>query len=167
MLTDGETLIDLASMISEGKAIKAMAVLGLVALIVLAGCGGGNSSSSEPLTKAQFLKQANAICHSEEARKTKALESDSKRGKQFLAGSHHELEELVAKTILPLDAVLIEELAALNPPAKEAAAVGHLIDEYEAKLAEAEATPGKQIVEDSFFPVNKMAWKLGIEECTL
>jgi len=153
---------------------RGLGVAGITALAVavcLSGCGGGSasgdSSGSEPLTKAQFIKRASAICRGEETRKTRALGSASKRGENYLAGSHQELEELVAKAILPLYAVMIEELAELDPPAGDRPEVERIISQYEKKLVEAEANPGRLITDDSFVEVNQLAERYGIEDCTL
>ena len=145
-------------------------VAGIMLFFVLAlfGCGGGGQpSDSEPLTRAQFIKRASAICRSEEARKTRALRSVSERGNDFLGGSRRDLEKLVSEAILPLYAEMIEEMAELSPPPKDAAKVERIVSQYERKLGEAEANPGRQIVDDSFLKVNQLAASYGIEGCTL
>jgi hypothetical protein len=146
-----------------------IAALAVVAL--LSGCGdssaGGDSSGSEPLTKAQFIGRASAICRGEESRKTRALSSASKRRKNYLTGSHRELEDLVAKAILPLYAEMIDELAELDPPASDRPKVEHIISRYEKTLEEAEANPGRLVTDDSFVQVNRLAERYGIEDCTL
>lgn len=138
-------------------------------LVTLSSCGGssGEASASQPLTKAQFIKRADAICRSEESRKTKALTEASKRGKNYLSGSHQELAHLVSEAILPLYSEMIEELAALNPPAADRAKMEQLIAKYEKTLENAEANPGRQVVYDAFIPVNRAAMKYGFKECTL
>lgn len=154
----------------KGKQIGRLLVVALAvaALFSLASCGGGGeTSSSEPLTKTQFLRRANAICASEEDRKTKAMEKASKLGKKYLVGSRAELTQLVSEGILPLYVEMIGELAALEPPAKDAAQVRGIIDEYKARLKEAEADPGRQLTQDALFYANKKAWKYGLKECTL
>jgi hypothetical protein len=135
----------------------------------LSGCGGsgGEASESQPLTKAQFIKRASAICRSEEARKTRALRAASMHGRNYLAGSHRELARLVSDEILPLYAEMIEELAELNPPAAEQRKVEQIVSRYEETLKEAEANPGRQLVDDSFVKVNQLAGRYGIEDCTL
>jgi hypothetical protein len=144
------------------------AAVALFLLSGLAGCGGSEEASgSEPLSRAQFIKRASAVCFSEEERKTKAMESASKLGKNFLGGSKKELAELVSTVVLPLYAEMIEEFAALKPPAKEQAMWDAIVRQYEKALKEAEATPAKQITDDSLASVNIAAEKYGIEECTL
>jgi hypothetical protein len=156
----------------DGASIRTRkGVAGIVLFVVLAclsGCGGdGQTSSSESLTKAQFIKRASAICRSEEARKTRALRSASGRGKNYLNGSRRDLERLISEAILPLYAEMIEEIAELSPPPEDAARVERIVSRYERKLAEAEANPGRQIVDDSFTEVNQLAASYGIEDCTL
>ncbi len=143
----------------------------LLALAVpLSSCGGGSGASataSEPLTKSEFVKRMSQICESEENRKARKLEAASKLGKNFLGGSPKELTELVTEEILPLYGEMIEEMAALNPPAGEKAEVKRLIGKYEKTLEKAEANPKREVFKDSFFPVNREAEKLGIKNCTL
>jgi hypothetical protein len=143
------------------------AVLAGAVLPALIGCGGGEATSSEPLTKAEFVKQATAICQTIEARSTEAFESASKQGENFLAGSKKELTELVATAGLPLYEEIIGELAVLEPPAKEQADWDAIIKRYEKAMAEAEADPAKQLGRDSFTPVGVAIEKLGIKGCYL
>jgi len=143
------------------------AVLAVSALAAPIGCGGDEATSSEPLTKAEFVKQATAICKTIEARSTEAYESASEKGKNFLAGSDKELAELVATAALPLYEEIIGELAALEPPAKDQAEWDAIIRRYEKAMAEAKADPAKQLVRDSFTPVGVTIEKLGIKGCYL
>ncbi len=138
-------------------------------LPALIGCGGGDATGSdpEPLTKAEFVKRASAICSSVDARRTRAFEAASKNGKNFLAGSKEELADLIATAGLPLYEEIIEELAALQPPPKEQAEWQAIIKRYEKALAQAEADPAKQIASDSFLPVRDAVEKLGVKNCTL
>jgi hypothetical protein len=151
----------------RGRRIIA-AVLAVALLPVAIGCGSGDdATSSEPLTRAEFVKLASAICLGVEARRTKAFEAASKQGKNFLAGSNKELRELIATTGLPLYEEVIEELAALQPPAKEQATWDKIIRRYEKALTEAEADPAKQLERDSFLPITDATEKLGIRGCAL
>jgi hypothetical protein len=156
----------------EGRANRRILfVVGVALLFVLAslsGCGGSDGdSSSQPLTRAQFIKRASAICFSEEERKSKQLEAASKLGKNYLGGSKKELTELIVTVGLPLYEEMIEELAALKPPANEQAQWDAIVQRYEEALKEAEATPAKQITDDSFVAVNVAATKYGVNECSL
>jgi len=143
------------------------AVLAVAALAAAIGCGGDEATSSEPLTRAEFVKQASAICKTIEPRSTEAFESASEKGKNFLAGSDKELADLVATAALPLFEEIIAELAALEPPAKEQAQWDAIIRRYEKTMTEAEADPAKQLVRDSFTPVGVVIEKLGIKGCYL
>jgi hypothetical protein len=76
-------------------------VLGGLALLA-AGCGGGGE---EPLSKAEFQSQANAICAKYE-KQLKALGTPS---------SIEEIPDLVEQALAVLNKE-IDEIAALNPP---------------------------------------------------
>ena len=153
-----------------GKLIRATlaAALLVAAMALLSSCGSGDDGSataSEPLTKAQFIKQASAICASEETRKKEAIESAREGG---IAGANKkELAQLVADAILPLYEEMIGEMAALNPPVKDEATVNHIIDQYEKTLKEAEAKPSVLVVNDIFLKPNLVAEKYGVKNCTL
>ena len=150
----------------SGKKIVGVVLAGAVLPVVI-GCGGGEATSSEAVTKAEFVKRASAICLGVEARRTKAFESTSKKGKNYLAGSNKELADLIATAGLPLYEEVIGELAELQPPPKEQAAWDGIIRRYENALAEAEADPAKQVARDSFLPVKGATEKLGIRGCAL
>jgi hypothetical protein len=77
------------------------ALVGVVALFA-AGCGGGGE---EPLSKAEFQSQANAICAKYE-KQLKALGTPS---------SIEEIPDLVEQALAVLNKE-IDEIAALNPP---------------------------------------------------
>jgi hypothetical protein len=139
-------------------------------LISLSGCGSGGDGSataSEPLTKAQFIKRASAICASEESRKQSKLKAASKLGENYFGGPKQELTQLVSKVVLPLYKELIEEMSTLSPPAGEEAEVKRIIEKYEKTLKKAEADPGKEVYVDSFVKTNLAAEKYGIKNCTL
>jgi hypothetical protein len=78
------------------------ALVGVLALLA-AGCGGGGE---EPLSKAEFQSQANAICAKYE-KQLNALGTPS---------SIDEIPDLVQQALVILNKE-IDEIAALNPPA--------------------------------------------------
>jgi hypothetical protein len=91
----------------------------LLALLLLAGCGG-SSSSGQPLTRDQYASQADAIC-SKYKQKTGALSRPAT------------LTDLadVADQVLPLLDAARGELRALRPPAAEQATAQAWLDEFD------------------------------------
>jgi hypothetical protein len=108
-----------------------MGIAAAVACLAALGCGsGGDEATSAPLTKAEFTKQANAIC-------TKASEENREDLKEVLgslkrtAAIDNEearvskgLEEVIAPSMLRV----AEELEGLTAPEKDQAKVAKMID---------------------------------------
>jgi hypothetical protein len=92
----------------------------LLALLFLAGCGGGSSSSGQPLTREQYASQADAIC-GKYKQKTNALSRPA---------TLHDLAD-VADQVLPLLDDARGELRALRPPAEEQATAKAWLDEFD------------------------------------
>jgi hypothetical protein len=92
----------------------------LLALLFLAGCGGGSSSSGQPLTREQYASQADAIC-GKYKQKTNALSRPA---------TLHDLAD-VADQVLPLLDDARGELRALRPPAEEQATAKAWLGEFD------------------------------------
>jgi hypothetical protein len=155
--------------LAKSKTYLAAALLVLL-LAALSGCGGGDKGSatdSEPLTKAQFIKRASAICQREDAAKARRLEKAAAPGKAVLNGSRGELRKLVVEVIIPLYRELISELASLEPPTKNKAQVERIVGTFEALLEEAEANPDPMIQTDPFTKADELAASYGIQNCSL
>jgi hypothetical protein len=122
-------------------------------ILAVAGCGGDDGP-----TKAEFVKQANAVCK-EHRDKTSAAAA------QLLAGgklpSPQAFGRLAQETIVPEYTAQIAELRPLEPPAD-------LADEYRAWLADSEALSRKikqdpSLIQnpDSAAAVNRQSRALG------
>ena len=96
--------------------------LGLVvAAGVVLGCGSSeDETASTPLTKAQFVKQANAICEERGKERQDKFASWEQQSSDFDAG--------LKKVIVPSVRQEVEELEALSPPAKDEAKVSKMIE---------------------------------------
>lgn len=155
------------AMLSQGTFRQAIALLGAVALTVsaMAGCGGGSGSATAaaPLTKAQFAKQATAICQKSAEEKLPRLEAaiKSEGGRGLFAATSSELEKLASKVVLPLYGEALAQLASLNPPAKDKAKVAKILSEYEAVLKEAEADPSMALGSNPFAKADEAAAAYG------
>jgi hypothetical protein len=148
--------------------ICASASLGLP--VLLAGCGGASGASSTSLSKAEFVKRANAIC--EKARKDggNGLRRYSKQHEQAGSSAEEQAEMQAAgiqAVVLPRIEQQNEELEALGTPAGDHA----MLDEYLASLQKVatKGTEGAPIPETQlvqlFDPSSKAARAYGIEEC--
>jgi hypothetical protein len=109
---------------------RLITVLGILATTFLAfGCGGTEEESgSTPLTKAQFIKQADRIC----AKSTKERNAAAAEFIKELPGKSAEAEAHVDQGLKQVVAPSLdrqaEELAALAAPENDAAKVSRMIE---------------------------------------
>jgi hypothetical protein len=152
-----------------------MALAAVAALALIAGCGGGSDSSgstdatTSSLTKAQFLKQGNAIC----AKGNKEIEE----GFEEFGKEHHfskknqpsqaELEEAAEEVLIPNIRREIDDIRALGAPSGEEAEVEAVLAAAEKGLEKGEEDPGAMIEEGEgpFKEANKLAREYGLVKC--
>jgi hypothetical protein len=138
-----------------GLMLVAILTVGLVA----ASCGGGE----DHLTKAEFLKQGNAIC-------VKGNKELSVEGRKVFGGgapSKAKFEKFVNDTLVPNIQGQIDGLDDLSPPADDEDTVNAIVDSAQQALDKVKADP--TIVEsqsnDTFAAANKLAKDYGLTEC--
>ncbi|HEX5592691.1 MAG TPA: hypothetical protein VFX35_05030 [Solirubrobacterales bacterium] len=139
-------------------------------MAVFAGCGSGDSTNAAaeeaaaPLTKAEFVKQAEQICTKGLKEKEQAVSAALKKG----AGSNpKEIEKLVEETILPSYGSIVEQLGELGVPEEGKAEVEKMVSDFESALSTVESEPVKSTKKDPFDAVDKAAAAYGIETCSL
>ena len=152
------------------RLIAVLAALGAIALIV-AGCGSDSSTtdSTATLTKAEFLKQGNAICAAGNKEINAGFEKFfeenefSKKNQPTQADFQEGAEEVV----IPSVRKQIEELEELEAPEGEEEKYEALFENAEAQLEKAEENPKLLTDEnnDLFAGVNKEAKALGLGSC--
>lgn len=129
----------------------------LVAGVFASGCGG--SGSSDPLTKAEFVEQANSICRDAATERSEELR-DAADGDPGLA-------ELATAALTPTQEML-EELGELSPPAGDAAKVAAILKAFKAGVAEVEADPTDPTVAMAAFPeASSLAEGYGLTDCAI
>ncbi len=152
------------------RLIALCAALGAVALVA-AGCGSDNSTtdSTASLTKAEFLKQGNAIC----AAGNKEINTEfekffeengfSKKNQPTQADFEEGAEEIVIPSIRKQ----IDELKELEAPEGEEEKFETLFENAEAQLEKGEEDTSLLTDEnnDLFAGVNKEAKALGLGSC--
>lgn len=142
----------------------------LVALaLVVAGCGSSGSSteSTSSLTKAEFVKQGNAICAKGNEEIEEGFEEFVKeRGlSKTKAPAKGVQEEAVEQVLIPRISKEIESIRALGPPDEEGEAV---LDAAEEALEKGEEDPTQFLKEESsgpFAKANKLAREYGLTKC--
>jgi hypothetical protein len=141
-----------------------------VALIV-AGCGSDNSTTdtTASLTKAEFVKQGNAICKEGNEKIESEFEKFAKENNlsQKKAPTEAQLEEAAEEFLIPQITKQVEGLRALGAPSGEEDKVNALLDDAETALEEVEEDPTLLSGEKSepFEDVNKEARAVGLTTC--
>jgi hypothetical protein len=138
-----------------------MGVLAL--LVVAAGCGSDGDDSS--LTKAEFVKQADAICARQDGKKNKALEKAFGEGAQ--GNPQKAQEKIIADVALPPIAEMSEELADLGGPSGEEEKAEEMVEAFEEEVEKIEADiPGTVAGKvGNFDKASKLAKDFGMKAC--
>jgi hypothetical protein len=156
----------------------AAACLALTAMAI-SGCGSSDSGStaaatsesagSGPLTKKEFVAQANQICQEHLKEKDKAVTTALKElPRQAVQNPNSKaLAIFVEQTVIPPYEELIEQLGQLNAPQGEEAAVGKIMTKYEASMKLIEAQPAKAVTKNPFVSADEAAEAYGLESCRL
>jgi hypothetical protein len=126
--------------------------------ILVAACG---SSSSDPLTKAEFVKQGNEIC----AQATSQRREDAKNFEGSGTGAAG-MEELVAATLKPIEE-MGGELSSLEAPPAQSKAVKVYVAKLNAGIAKVEADPAEAVNGAVFEGANAAAQSAGLPACTI
>jgi hypothetical protein len=138
-------------------------------VLTLSGCGGsGGDSTERALTKAQYIKQADAICNKAKDKQLRGLTAYVKKHPESREIQSAQ-EAAVVAVGLPPDRVGIEEIRSLNPPTAHEQEISSLLDEMEAALKKSEEDPTTVVtgVRSPFEEVNQRAAKYGFEACNL
>lgn len=169
----------------RGSWVVAAACLAAAA-ILFGGCGSSDSSSNAdatttgnetkeassvptgPLTKAEFVKEANRICHQGLSKKDTAL---SAAINELPPATKRNSREAAAKVavlaILGIYGEIIEQLAELSPPKEDEAGAKLIVQKYEAAMEGAEKDPTSALNENPFQAGDKAAETYGVTSCIL
>jgi hypothetical protein len=150
--------------------VALIASLAALALIV-AGCGGGGDSTgsteSSSLTKAELIKQGDAICEKgEEELEEEANQFAKENGIDTGKPTEAQQEEVIEEVVAPALRKQAEELRELGTPSGEEAAVEEITGSLEKGTKELEEEPGKLL--QGANPVgkaSKLAREYGFKEC--
>ena len=143
-----------------------------VALIV-AGCGSGDDSTDEStasLTKAEFLKQGNAICAAGNKEINTEFEKFFKENEfsKKKQPTQAQLEEAAEEIAIPSIRKQIDGVRALGAPSGEEEQVNEIVDTAEEALEEGEEDPAALVSEENgnlFAKANKLANAYGLTAC--
>jgi len=149
--------------------VVALAAFAAIAMIV-AGCGGGGDSTtdSSSLTKAEFLKQGNAVC----AKGNKEIEEgfeefEKENGLQNKQPTEEQLTEAIETIVLPSVRGQVEGIEDLGAPGGEEAKVEAITDAASEALEEGEEDPASLTSEkaDPFAKANELSNEYGLVKC--
>jgi hypothetical protein len=141
--------------------------IGVLILAALAtGCGGGSDSDSETaqVTKAEFVKQADAIC----AKHAKELQGElTAYLEQADSAPKARRVEMNTELLFPGFDSQIEELGEVPVPAGEEAKVSAMLEAAESGLAKAEEKPDVLLglEDESLNEFVSLARSYGLTEC--
>jgi hypothetical protein len=142
-------------------------IVGLAASALLAlGCGGGGEdSSSAPLTKAQFIKQADRICAKSNRKRNAAAASFIKQLPGGSAEAEAQFDQGLKEVVAPSMNREAKELAALVAPEGDAAELSRMIGNL-SKASSAIAEEGVKGVRSSGLPAfESEASAYGLKVC--
>jgi hypothetical protein len=136
----------------------------LAIALVAAGCGSSSNdnSTTASLSKAEFLKQGNAICDAGNKEINAGFEETLPKGKQ---PSKAELDEAMETVLIPSVTKQVEEIRALGAPEGEEEAVEDFLVGAEEELEKGEEEPASLATEASFNKTSQEAKAIGLTSC--
>jgi hypothetical protein len=137
---------------------------------VLAGCGGDEDEGgfspvvSDPVSKVEFLRQADEICHSTESR-IEAAADDLVTSKED--PTPEEVEEVALGIVVPALEAEIAAIGALGAPKGDEATVQAILDATQAGIEEVKADPQALLdgPTDSLVEAEQLARHYGSQQC--
>jgi hypothetical protein len=151
---------------SSGRLLVLLCTVPLVVVLV-AGCGGDTEdSSAAPISKADFVKETEAICKKGQARLHAGFEALINE-KEAHRSRLDEEEEWVRKVIAPNITRETSEIRALGTPKGEEEKVGRLLAAIEAGLHNLEENPQSVLASSAktFSKAIKLETAYGLEVC--
>ena len=152
------------------KRFIALLVGALVGALLIVGCGSSSDETTASITKAEFLKQGNAICKAGNEEINEGFENFGKEHnlKPNKEPSEAQFEELSETVLVPSVSTQIKEVRALGAPEGEEGEVDEFLTHAEEALEELEGEPAliaAEGKEEPFYLVNKEAATLGLTAC--
>jgi hypothetical protein len=129
-----------------------------------AGATGPTGASGEPLSKAEFIEEADAIC------KAGDKEIDAAADQLFSGGANPgqaEEEAFITQTLVPGVQQQVDGIRALTPPEGDEEEVQAILDAAQQAIDELEADPEAFFEQggDPFAEANQLAQEYGLQVC--
>jgi hypothetical protein len=156
-----------------GRRIAELSLAGLaVTAMLAAGCGddddGDGGSSSQTLSKQEWIRQADQIC-------AKANREREQQSRKFFGGAPAgqeappaQIEKFGEQVVYPSLQKQIDDLKALPPPDQDADQATAIVDAAQQGLDELEQNPeelAKGGASTAFEKTEKLAGDFGLDEC--
>jgi hypothetical protein len=145
-------------MVTAKRSKILLALVPVLVAVLIVGCG---SSSSDPLTRAEFLKRGNEIC----AQSTTQRRDKAKNFETDATGAAG-MAQLVDTTLIPLKK-MAGELGSLEAPPLQMKAVKVYVTKLDHGIAKVEAKPIEAISGAPFEGANGAARSAGLPACTV
>jgi hypothetical protein len=143
-------------------------VLGALATLamLIAGCGSGAEDTTVALTKAEFIKQGDAICKKGNKESETEVEDFAKeKGFSLERPSKDQAEEVVTEVLVPNLQRQAKELDALGAPKGDEAEIDALIVSLEEATAEFEKDPTSYFEESALAKPIRLENAYGFKVC--
>jgi hypothetical protein len=124
---------------------------------------GATGATGEPLSKDEFITQADAICKAGDKKIDAAAQETFSGGQP----SQAEQEQFVTEDVVPNIQEQIDGLRALTPPEGDEEEVSAILDSAQDAIDQTEADPGALTEggDDPFSEANQLAEEYGLEVC--
>ena len=150
---------------SKGALKIALSALVALAVLVAAGCGGGDDETTA-LTKSQFLAQGNALCKEKEQQRLNEVNEEVaalKPGENF---SDAKQTKMVETIIIPNYEEIISGIEELGAPEGDEAKIDALVAAMEKTTKVLKEDPEEAIFNVLMFEEpNKLAKAYGLKSC--
>lgn len=158
----------------RSREMGGMAVTVLVAVgLTIAGCGGGDDGDAggdtggDSPSKAEFIKQADAICKKAHDEFEKEFRQAFRKASEQ---TNENLKRFALTTLVPGNEGEIRDISALEPPAGSEAEVKAIIAAVQTGVDKIKADPGillPSVPEDPLAKGHRLAKQYGMKECSV
>lgn len=125
--------------------LSALLALGLATVVAVAGCGGSGAADTTvaAISKAEFIKKADAICAKGQKRSQSELNAFGKENKapEAKEPTTAEWSEIGTQILVPALQRQLDEVRQLGSPAKDEEQIGEYLDQSEEAIEELEENP--------------------------